>query len=1069
MSSMQIVFLFDLNAYGGGLVKSIEELQEKLVSLRLTCLRILTHYSTTVSNLKWGFKFFDSRGSPTQTMCKFSFPNVSLENFETLENEICLKFQRHFSYLEALTLSEERSEPSQGDEIFSDRTEAQRTPIQLLHLALTQILCEYQWNDSIDMFSPSIRKTIHKNKRNILFLISKCASNAEEFKKYFGTEYISVNTPKLNKLLLSQSLQQQLLHKEAIQWIWLNTCENESFMKSFEPDVLSTIADSLRSLQCALVPLSVLSFPNCIVNLSQKLKDQDLETPVFSISCGSLVPFPSSVYQSISYPFYKNEKETAKETELCFLENTFQFAVTVTTVPVQWNKKEKKSLHNGLLNQTNCTESPHGEEDKLNLSSSWTKFTVYFAIAKNVHLKSSHILLCMPDVSTKSSNYHKFQVLIKSLFMRNINLFVICESSCGSVLPGIFTPLSDSSAVISVLEPNIGFTNMSSFNTSESLSTFNISDLKEGMRILEEEIENFELNASNSNANYELINERPNHPLKPFTMASMERWFVPISSFCNSLSAIEDEPVCNPEVAAFHNLLQQSNSLRKKPRKKIMEDQQKPVPKPEEHVEQSNIQEDNDDICKDLSYDQLVAISTETYAKALKSCGSVLYCGRKIVKMASSFFLKQSIIKYEENMKNFMTEYFLINCRKLIEKYVANQDEETVTKAINECKLQTILALEMEILFPSFGESSCVNSVSSFLGIMSFFSGATILVKYLQNDLLESYGHKLYDLLVEIGDELCIPLKSDEDSPAHPFEAASPVSLTEIASSVSSATLSLISSQSASNKSENRKLIRKRSDISVTSKRRQILLPGKSPRKKKSKSTFATENVPIRYSPRLASKKRRDRFKTVESDSKSVRRNLFSQDRKIQTPRSNTVLTRTPVKKKKVCTPKSHHVLKTDFVPDTPTPKQNLSHLQRRKSQLGFHSDNDEVVGSTPSKSAKGRRVLKTGFVPNTPSYKQNLSALQRRKSHVGVTNEVREIAESPIITKSGNVSETKNYPSCSSTQYTPESKRRLSLKLFSKALASPTARMGLKKCSKRLFDQVEPQSQPGPSKRMKF
>ncbi|CAL1262632.1 unnamed protein product [Larinioides sclopetarius] len=680
MSSMQIVFLFDLNAYGGGLVKSIEELQEKLVSLRLTCIRILTHYSTTVSNLKWGFKFFDSRGSPTQTMCNFSFPNVSLEHFENLENEICLKFQRHFSYLEALTLSEEHSESSQGHKYFNDRTETQRTPIKLLHLALTQILCEYQWNDSIDMFSPSTRKTIHKNKRNLLFLISKCVTDSEEFEKYFGIEYISVNASKLNKLLLSQSLQQQLLHKEAIQWIWLNTCDNESYMKSFEPDVLSIIADSLRSLQCALVPLSVLSFPTCILKLTRKLKDQDLDTLVFNISCGTLVPFPSSVHQSITYPFYKNRKETANQTDLCFIENTFCFAVTVTTLPVQWNKKGKKSLQN----QTNYTESPHKEEDKLTIPSSWTKLTVYFAVAKNVHLKSSHILLCVPDVSTKSSYHHKFQVLIKSLFIRNINLFVICESSCGSKFPGIFTPLSDSSAVISLLEPNVGFTNRKSINTSESLGEFDISDLKEGMKILEEDIENFELNPSNITANYELINERPNHPLKPFTMASMERWFVPTSSFCNSLSAIEDKPVCNLEVAAFHNLLQQSNNLSKKPRKKIMEDQQKLAPKAEENVEQSNNQEDYDDICKDLSYDQLVIISTETYAKALKSCGSVLHCGRKIIKMASSFFLKQSIIKYEENMKNFMTEYFLINCRKLIEKYGVNQDEESVTKAINE-------------------------------------------------------------------------------------------------------------------------------------------------------------------------------------------------------------------------------------------------------------------------------------------------------------------------------------------------------------------------------------------------
>lgn len=48
---------------------------------------------------------------------------------------------------------------------------------------------------------------------------------------------------------------------------------------------------------------------------------------------------------------------------------------------------------------------------------------------------------------------------------------------------------------------------------------------------------------------------------------------------------------------------------------------------------------------------------------------------------------------------------------------------------------------------------------------------------------------------------------------------------------------------------------------------------------------------------------------------------------------------------------------------------------------------------------------------------------------------------------------------SVSYMQYTPESKRRLSLKLFSKiVLTSPTLRTGVKKCTKRLFDQMTPQ-----------
>lgn len=52
--------------------------------------------------------------------------------------------------------------------------------------------------------------------------------------------------------------------------------------------------------------------------------------------------------------------------------------------------------------------------------------------------------------------------------------------------------------------------------------------------------------------------------------------------------------------------------------------------------------------------------------------------------------------------------------------------------------------------------------------------------------------------------------------------------------------------------------------------------------------------------------------------------------------------------------------------------------------------------------------------------------------------------------------------------EHTPESKRRLSLKLFSKILNSPTARLGIKKCTKRLFDQISPQKSVESCKRFK-
>ncbi|GIX87418.1 uncharacterized protein CEXT_788571 [Caerostris extrusa] len=504
-----------------------------------------------------------------------------------------------------------------------------------------------------------------------------------------------------------------------------------------------------------------------------------------------------------------------------------------------------------------------------------------------------------------------------------------------------------------------------------------------------------------------------------------------------AVSEVLDHLSCVSNVEAFHKKLQLC-TLNKKSKEKKLTNISKEVTKPKVHENESNDIEDYDQTCKNISYDQLISLLNETYTITLNSNGSALHAAKKIVRIASSFFLKQSIIKYEENTKNFMSEYFYTNYRNLVEKYGADQNENAAIKAINECKLQAGLILEMELLFPSSEESNCVKSITSFLGIMSFYSGATSLVKFIQEDLLGSYGHKLYNLLVEIADELCISLNKDDDSSEGSNSEASPISMNENISSLSSSALSYKSS--ASSKSDGRKLIRKRSDISISSKKRQILLPHKSPKRKR--HSFASENIPIRYSPRLATKKKKEKLsKSAENDPKNVRRNLFSRDKKPQTPRTNRFYSGSPFKKKKIITtPKSHHVLKTNFVPNTPSHKQNQSALQRRKSQIDVCSEIAE--SPTVSRNAKDKnkllmlQELKEKSLPST-SYAQPGSG-------------------------------SKSMPNSSVTQYTPESKRRLSLKLFSKLLASPTARMGIKKCSKRLFDQVTPHSPTTPSKRIK-
>lgn len=222
---MQVVFLFDLNACADFLYSPKEELHRRLLSVRLACLRLLSDFYAKHPNLKWGAKFFDSLGSKNQTMSKFAFTDLSLENFETLENEICVRYERHLSILQALMESSESNVPLISNE-NSDECEV-GLPVKILQLALTQVLCEFQW-ETMDMWSPSYTK-IKKGKKNFLFVFSDFKDNEESLQKYFGLKN-SISKPKFMNIFLPQSLRDSIVKKADIHLVLLNMCEDQKFM-----------------------------------------------------------------------------------------------------------------------------------------------------------------------------------------------------------------------------------------------------------------------------------------------------------------------------------------------------------------------------------------------------------------------------------------------------------------------------------------------------------------------------------------------------------------------------------------------------------------------------------------------------------------------------------------------------------------------------------------------------------------------------------------------------------------------------------------------------------------------
>ncbi|XP_035212678.1 uncharacterized protein LOC118186665 isoform X2 [Stegodyphus dumicola] len=497
------------------------------------------------------------------------------------------------------------------------------------------------------------------------------------------------------------------------------------------------------------------------------------------------------------------------------------------------------------------------------------------------------------------------------------------------------------------------------------------------------------------------------------------------------------------KIQTFHKMLQQTLKNRKlnekKSTPKISPDSAISCEQSDVLSEEMSIKDGSPEDYTDLNSADLKAMLENIYSSALEPSGSVLQAAKKIVKNVSHFFQKENSSSYEDNVKQFVKDNFFSTVLKIHQKYDTCENEESANKRIKEYQMQALLALELEALFKSSDEASCVKIVTSFLRAMSFYSGASELNKLLFELLKENYSHNLYNILVNIGDELDIPIVGDAESPDSMDDIAS---LTSIPDPELSSGLSLTFSEASSTSTSYRKLIRRRSDISDTKSSRQILLPGTSPKKKKVKSS-AIQKKAVRFSPRLAVKKKKDKSKCVQDKSQTVRRNLFPKETQPQTPKKNRYSSNLSRSKKLPTTPKGKHSLKASFVAETPSHKQNFSALQRRKASMEVKSSQREVaespqISKIPKDSAKLALLKKLKVT--SPSTNKNIIATKNS-----------ELALGNFILRS------------------PETKRRLSLKLFSKLLSSPTARMGIKKCSKRLFDDVSPHSSGMPNKKPKL
>lgn len=224
----QIVFLIDCNPSFWGSNCCAEDSAN---AIRLCVLRVLTYFNDNGrgkrSNLRWGYKFFNSR-SLSHQFERHEFKDFSVKVFEEFENEVSKRLNESFAQqLQVNTLERNEQDPD-GEEIstFSKPPAGAKC----ISCGFTNAVHDFQW-ERPDISSP-VRTTRGNNKlghgnrsktRNVMFLLSACPCDDDSIADFTGETSSSLRTFDGVKNVLMPSVLYKEFKQRHISLHWINT------------------------------------------------------------------------------------------------------------------------------------------------------------------------------------------------------------------------------------------------------------------------------------------------------------------------------------------------------------------------------------------------------------------------------------------------------------------------------------------------------------------------------------------------------------------------------------------------------------------------------------------------------------------------------------------------------------------------------------------------------------------------------------------------------------------------------------------------------------------------------
>lgn len=880
--STKVVFLLDLASFFSRDDRlCVANYQHAVNAVKYCCLKFLTHFGT--KRTRWGYKFYSSSGLARQRMEKRLFCEFNLENFEDFEDDLVRRFEHYRQACEAIDRSGSCSGPEKD------------APCSVLRAALTQVFSEYQW-DAPSLSSPVKWKSRRRKRNcvaehcegeeevNYIFNISPCPRTEDDVAAFL--KKAPATDGEVADHILPGHLRRLLLASASVKFFWIDTTPLETGREDFVGGVASTspkLRGAVATLGGRVISIATLVSAGSVGHATDGRGAA--RKPL------SAVPFSDVADFYLSKATVKSPQKTAtvvyRETQIGCAVLCASSAPEESAVGDGW--KEIRIL---------CRTR---QDPKLCIFQS-SRAQTFRCVEASVGNCSEAPVNCLAE-------------MLSCLANDGSAFFVEVASEQSSVkLFGFLFPIDCALfCVHTVTEPGPLASGALLENISREFADGSRSELRCVL--------------PRSDVGSLLA--------KPFTADVLERWFVPASVSPRSQGSGNQEP-CSPRDGMLRMLRREYQAKfstgKDRGEQRLMSDQPlRPVAAQKlrkynsASVPMSNTssavsretalprQEDAPPIKSCSDADQLVAHLRRSYDGALNSelPVALLTCAQNIVSVVKRFAESEgNDLNSAETARKLLRAHFTVGCIQIAEKYANSKDDTSLKRRVREYQLQALLALEEEANFRE--TSNCVERVTSLLRTLSFIYSPASASEFLKGIVCSTYLTTLKDIIIEIGEELNVPILSDEHdsslaSEGDFFQLGSLPSVQSQESYLSSIPSSLNLQRGTDNiacAAEGKTLARVGLSQPLAPEKRQIVVKQASSKRKAADAMVA--------------KKPAKRVKTKDAQGSE---NECGREKAKQNPPS------TPKAKRR-------RVLKTTFVPETPHRKQGRKAVQRRQELL---------------------------------------------------------------------------------------------------------------------------------------